>query len=61
MVSMIFPPELIDWMDKQLNKRDPHANSIEHCVSFDFEVTKEGSEQARDVATIFMHHEYDEV
>ena len=42
---MIFPPELIDWMDKQLNKRDPHANSIEHCVSFDFEVTKEGSEQ----------------
>ena len=35
----------MDWLDEKVNRRGPQGKSIEHCVSFDFEVTKEGYEQ----------------
>lgn len=45
LISRIFSPDSMDWLDEQLNRRGPQAKSIEHCVSFDFEVSEEGFEQ----------------
>jgi hypothetical protein len=41
----IFDPAQMDWLDEQVNRVGPRAKSIEHCVSFDFDVTDEGFEQ----------------
>ena len=37
-LAKIFSPAPLDWLDEQVNRVGPRAKSIEHCVSFDFEV-----------------------
>jgi NAD(P)H-flavin reductase len=44
-IRRIFSPSSIDWLDEKVNRVGPRAKSIEHCVSFDFEVTESGFEQ----------------
>jgi len=45
LVSRIFSPDAMDWLDEQINRQGPQAKSIEHCVSFDFAVTEQGFAQ----------------
>jgi len=45
LISKIFSPAPMDWLDEQVNRVGPQAKSIEHCVGFDFAVTREGFEQ----------------
>jgi len=45
MLARIFSPAPMDWLDEQVNRQGPQAKSIEHCVGFDFAVTREGFEQ----------------
>ena len=44
-ISELFSPKPIDWVDEKFNRRGPLAKPVEHCVSFDFEVSQEGYEQ----------------
>lgn len=44
-LAKIFSPAPLDWLDEQVNRVGPQAKSIEHCVSFDFEVTETAFKQ----------------